>query len=915
MRNLPKPGVQATATGRTQHEFYTAKDFPVLVNYTNKQATTHRAFPISLPFFAYASNEATVAQGYSVELNNMHGSPRAMRVFDEAGNLVSAQEYYFRTDPDDPRRLNNVAQVIDPVRGTPEQRLLGVDYDLIADAREYFSETHGPEVQINFDGTWYGPIFVPLPLPYPSFSTSFNRFRSLVLTKVITRSGILDSVVVWKSGSRITSKNLARDGFTGEVVLTETETEYGGFEYGTKIPGHWVYPDGMGMGFHNTGLKRVERLNNGIVGISSPIFQSLVMGDELMVERLDSHIFITTTWPPSTTLGPLKLSPDRAWVLSDVPGTGKVIVDEKGNRLPTGVYALKIIRSGRRNMQSLFAGQLLTTQNPLGADGLRFANVLDAAAIEYNNYWQTYAGFERSTPVDTCTCVTLEKALLHTDTFTKKLLTGPDLLAGRLDLSSIPDVLSTAIGSGVPKYSTQVDGTGLFITFTGSSGQCDFTVQRTDGKPFPLRPLNISGGLPRPILGSTSCTDSYTFLIKASYQDQDHPAGVTIDLKVSSSCIKILDCTEKPAGRSQITCTGGPGAVVNPWLNGILGNWRPAATYKYVTNRRASDNPQERGVYEDFAPFWAFPTGFRISPAPNRSLWQNASKSTIIDPFGKVLESKDPLGIYFSELYGFNHSLVTAVAANARYNSVAFDGFEDYYYKNFSDTSFVGACPLPPHFKGGANFIPNLDFTQSHSGMVSLRVRNTPLDVVRASIRSCDTDRVRWTPAAQYVVQDCDLIKPFAPLPGKYVLSVWTKEQTASLTERYLSPTVAVEIVPASGPAIVRNFSTAGPIIEGWQLVNDTLVIPTGARSIKVSFRAQGAPCLFDDFRLQPFESAMQSFSYHPRHIRQMAALDENNYASFYEYDSEGLLARTKKETEQGIVTLKEIRDSKPKKQ
>jgi len=41
-----------------------------------------------------------------------------------------------------------------------------------------------------------------------------------------------------------------------------------------------------------------------------------------------------------------------------------------------------------------------------------------------------------------------------------------------------------------------------------------------------------------------------------------------------------------------------------------------------------------------------------------------------------------------------------------------------------------------------------------------------------------------------------------------------------------------------------------------------------------------------------------------------MATLDENNYATFYEYDDKGNLIRTKRETEKGIATLQENRDS-----
>jgi hypothetical protein len=45
-----------------------------------------------------------------------------------------------------------------------------------------------------------------------------------------------------------------------------------------------------------------------------------------------------------------------------------------------------------------------------------------------------------------------------------------------------------------------------------------------------------------------------------------------------------------------------------------------------------------------------------------------------------------------------------------------------------------------------------------------------------------------------------------------------------------------------------------------------------------------------------------------------VAELDDNNYATFYEYDDEGKLVRVKKETQQRIFTVKESRNSSNKK-
>jgi hypothetical protein len=66
----------------------------------------------------------------------------------------------------------------------------------------------------------------------------------------------------------------------------------------------------------------------------------------------------------------------------------------------------------------------------------------------------------------------------------------------------------------------------------------------------------------------------------------------------------------------------------------------------------------------------------------------------------------------------------------------------------------------------------------------------------------------------------------------------------------------------------------------------------------------------FDDVRIHPFNANMKSFVYNPVNLRLMAELDENNYATFYEYDDEGTLTRVKKETEQGVKTIKETRSA-----
>lgn len=74
------------------------------------------------------------------------------------------------------------------------------------------------------------------------------------------------------------------------------------------------------------------------------------------------------------------------------------------------------------------------------------------------------------------------------------------------------------------------------------------------------------------------------------------------------------------------------------------------------------------------------------------------------------------------------------------------------------------------------------------------------------------------------------------------------------------------------------------------------------------------AAVYFDDLRVQPFDAGMKCYVYDPASLRLVAELDDNNYATYYEYDEEGTPVRTKVETRQGIKTLKETRSAKQKK-
>lgn len=105
-------------------------------------------------------------------------------------------------------------------------------------------------------------------------------------------------------------------------------------------------------------------------------------------------------------------------------------------------------------------------------------------------------------------------------------------------------------------------------------------------------------------------------------------------------------------------------------------------------------------------------------------------------------------------------------------------------------------------------------------------------------------------------------------------------------------------------------FSPKGAIIDKWQKITGDFIIPNNAGKMIVSLQNNDANKIvhFDDLRIHPFASNMKTFVYHPENQRLMSELDENNYATFYEYDPEGGLVRVKKETVKGIYTIQETR-------
>ena len=77
VKSLTKTGVTRTGTGKEVSEFYTAYDYPVIVTETRLHQINQENKPFWSVLYNKREESVTASQGYVIELNDMHGKPKA----------------------------------------------------------------------------------------------------------------------------------------------------------------------------------------------------------------------------------------------------------------------------------------------------------------------------------------------------------------------------------------------------------------------------------------------------------------------------------------------------------------------------------------------------------------------------------------------------------------------------------------------------------------------------------------------------------------------------------------------------------------------------------------------------------------------------------------------------------------------
>lgn len=362
--------------------------------------------------------------------------------------------------------------------------------------------------------------------------------------------------------------------------------------------------------------------------------------------------------------------------------------------------------------------------------------------------------------------------------------------------------------------------------------------------------------------------------------------------------------------------------VFNPYVTGVLGNWRANRSYTYYARRTEQDptaetNIRRDGTFNDFSVFWTF-QGNKLAALPDTGRWVWNSELTLFNRKGFEVENRDPLGRYNAGQYGYNLTMPVAVVQNSRYRESAYEGFEDY---GFATLVCDNDCPSERHIDFSA-WSSAIDTLYAHTGLRSLKVQGSG-GTVEIAFDMLQPGQEEGMPRLQFnaktggcvpgtlkdIRTDSTILLPvFSPTAGRrMVISAWVREVgDTTLRATYAQNKI---VVAAGGQSF--TFYPAGPIIEGWQRYEGVFDIKLGAKSLLVNLHSLGSmTTYFDDLRIHPFNANMKSFAFHPVNLRLMAELDENNYATLYEYDDDGTLIRLKKETQRGVKTIKETRSA-----
>jgi hypothetical protein len=918
-------------TGMVINEFYTSKDFPTIAKHTVLGQTNVEDFPeggVSIIASTFGLNFITkkrisMSQGFTVITNDMDGKSRSQMVFAEsAANEdapISKVEYLYNVDENE--NLYHDLPVI-KADGSVMTATLGIDYNVINDFRRSKSnmETYGADVNL---GVLPSPAFgIPFGIGtiMPQLAFHDTDMRMATTTKVIHKTGILIEKKAFDLGAEVTTKNIAWDAQTGQVLLTETDNEYKDKYYNFSYPAYWNY-EGMSSASNNLGIElNLEYQSDheyNIIDVATPS-QYLYNGDELLIDN--------------ETIG---------WV-TNVNESNFSIIIRNGTFLDSA-SKLKVIRSGYRNLQSANMASITLMQNP----------------IDLNNDYDIDGTYDPITASTFDTTNWDEKRIINASAvrYSDEWAVPCECNMPQMSFDESGELIFTHEGSNPYNpylYNVKGDWRAVesYAYLTGRFNSDDDFNPRNSGffrdysafyKP------DGNGNWTMDLNKWTSASqvtqysaygaelenkDALNRYSSAQYGFNDNfPVAVASNSEYREIG---FDSFEEDRSRSCesghflfIDDQGATSEIVNSESHtgnrSIRVNTNQAISMQKTITRNCKD-PEDVDI------------GILMTDLINAIKLLIKNHDPIIDdsenPCFTIpeFEAIKPFVIISS---GFEPQLCDIISfenLNQNQNEIRF---------SFEHSSLWQTAYPEDNCTASQCFPYNVIVEHDDISYVNLDVDITEyngnpyedggLTYPRINVdnQGFSSGRLRFKRATVTGIQIpgfCPECTSFSPkMNQRYILSSWVKVAvpTGGNTPQELLDgqplsydDVAAQIEYLDNdlqiiPGLEVLFVPTGEIIDGWQRIANVFDVPSNSEITYMNINlinGSSNQAFFDDVRIHPYSGNMKTFVYDNANYRLMSELDENNYATFYEYDNEGGLVRVKKETERGIMTIQETR-------
>lgn len=875
--DIPAALDMISSTGQTEHEFYTARDFPTIFDATS--TNQYIAFPKYgfIPLLGSLKyNRIIATQGHVAEKNNMHGKSKKVSYYSQNKtgsinpNPVSYTETIYKSKLDYYQRgikkksrlrlTNNVTLLNHYKRATRISAelvdgQLGVHRSLSTMIKGSRSFTGKLGADINLDGFVLGIFPAFAPTVWPGFNLALDISHTGLVTKIIEKAGVVDSVRVFDGTSLVSTKNLVFDPYSGEPVLTKVNNEFNQAVFHYNIPARSPYPQ-MGPAYQNLAYEfkvSVDSLcsfqcDSNEIKLKLPAYAKNILrpGDEFIVTMPNDTMDIATC-----TYNDFNMC--------------RIVFDTTTNfskffNKPNRLMNFYLYRSGRRNQLQSYAAQMQSLCNP---------------TLNYNLV--TLAG--------------------HSGTGYVNSYTQSNCI----------------IQSSVNTFSEFYDQIYPYSTRCNESQQPSCTYSNM--KQFNPYRRGVRGvWLPQDQFSYLSPRNYDTVALKfeqlgtmSNYQHFQYDSPLFRYTPQGANWVNVLS-NRKINANAQVLEENNALYIPKSVLTGfhIFTGEQIQISPHYVTASISGSNYFE-SAFASFEFYENKTYGFSSTPSENychfdyfekpysitnniyQVIYSPIAYSYIIDkPFVRSTTGK------MAEIYCTNFT-----NNNSRVLPIALDepfviAYKPYQNRTMSRVSFVPCdCQLPSMssckiaisdtFRINKILNTELNYSFAHTGNSSLLLRT----------------------ASSFTFPQ----KTLNLIPGKnYYFSCWvyTNTSAADLTS------LGVKAKILDNKVAIATFDPSGNRINGWQKIEGFFTAPQN-QIFDIQFvKSTNADLYLDDLRIAPSESDMTAYVYNRTTNKLEYTLDDNNYYTRYLYDSEGMIIGIMKETEKGVKAIQEFRKYLP---